>query len=47
MKRLKISESRRGPFTVWPLFNIQILIMTEEVQLSEMKQGVVYLELMR
>lgn len=44
MRRLKLVGDEKRPFTVWPLLNIQILIMTEEEQLLDMCQGDVYLE---
>lgn len=47
MRRLKLVGDKKRQFTVWPLLNIQILIMTEEEQLLDMCHGDVYLEAMK
>lgn len=46
-EKAQISQSKEGHVIVWPLFNIQALMMTEEEELLEMYWGVGYLDIMR
>lgn len=47
-EKAQISQSKEGHVIVWPLFNIQVLMMTEEEQLLENVLGeVAYLDIMR